>query len=316
MNRQPMVRTRTRRASAVAQAGLSIIELLISMAIGLVIVGALVALYSSTTGTTATAKAQNEMNEDAQYALRLLSNQLQQAGFNPINRDRTTQNAIIGGLPFFACSNGFSNATTAADASLLTCNGSASASGHGLAIAYEADIRNTKPTAGGVPTNCLGNALIQRTDAGSGENYFVAENRFYVKSNKLYCAGVAAVIDEQPLADNVERFEVTLGVAHPTNPTSFVSGYLTPTELGPASGAVTTGVNANLLALTPAQRWGRAVAARICIVMRSEKEILQEATPYYGCDVSAAALVTPTDRYLRKAYVRTIALRNRMANPS
>ena len=237
--------------------GLSLIELMISIVIGLVIVGGLLAMYSNTTGTTAIAKAQNEMNEEAQYVLRLLSNQIQQAGYNPIHRGRATLNTLNGGLPIFACQNGFSNPLVAADASLLTCNGAAVSGGHGLAITYEADARNTKPTAGGVPTNCLGNGLIQQTDAGSGENYFVAENRFYVKNNSLYCAGTETTIQEQPVADNVERLEVTLGTAHPTNGTKFVAGYLNPSELGPASGAVTTGVDASLVALAPVQRWGK-----------------------------------------------------------
>jgi type IV pilus assembly protein PilW len=367
----PQFRSHTRMA------GLSLIELMISMVIGLVVVGALVALYSGTTGTTSVAKAQNEMNEDAQYVLRILSNQIHQAGFNPIQANRTTVNPLTGGLPIFACSNGFSNPTTAADASALTCNSSAVNGGHGLTLTYEADIRNTKPTGGGLPTNCLGDALVQQSvvESGTTYNYYVAENRFYVKNNKLYCAGTEATIQEQPLADNVERIEVSLGTAYPadlivsrtanddTAPTdaemlalvgrtpktgdiamvryntaataatknylygvvawavtsygtSFAAGYLTPDNIGPASGIVVTGVNANLVALTPAQRWGKVVTVRLCVVMRSEKEVLPESTSYYGCDVSGAAVTTSTDRYLRRAYVTTIALRNRMGLPS
>ncbi len=294
--------------------GMSLIELMISMVIGLVIIGGLLAVYSNSTGTTATAKSQSEMNEEAQYVLRILANQIQQAGYNPINRGRTTLNPLIGGFPVFACTSGFSNATTAANASALTCSGTGTSAG--LAITYEADTKNTRPTAGGVPTNCLGNGLVQQTDARSGETYYVAENRYYVKNNALYCAGTETTIQEQPLADNVESIQVTLGTAHPTNGTKFVAGYLTPTEVGPASGVVTTGVDANLVALTPEQRWGKVVSVRICIIMRSEKEILQESAAYYGCDSSAASTTSTSDKYLRRAYVRTIAIRNRMASAS
>lgn len=297
--------------------GLSLIELMISMVIGLVIVGGLIAMYSNTLGSTAVAKAQSEMNEDAQYILRVLSHQIQQAGYNPIQRGRSTVNTLIGGFGVFACSNGFSNATSAANASALTCNAAAAAGGHGLAIAYEADIRNTKATSGSLPTNCLGNALVQQTDASSGDTYYVAENRYYVKNNALYCAGTETTIQEQPLADNVEKLEVSLGTAHPTNGTKFVAGYLTPTEIGPATVAGgTVGVDPNLVALTPEQRWGKVVTVRICVIMRSDKEVLTEATDYYGCDSSAASTVTPGDRRLYRAYVRTIAIRNRMASAS
>lgn len=295
------------------------IELLISMAIGLVIVSGLIAMYANSTSTTAVAKAQSEINEEAQYVLRVLSHQIQQTGYNPIQRGRTTLNAIPGGFTIFACANGFSNPTTATDASGLTCNAAAATGGHGLAIAYEADVRNTTPTAGASPkpTNCLGNALVQQTDAGSGETYYVAENRFYVKNNSLYCAGTETTIQEQPIADNVERLEISLGTAHPTNGEKFAAGYLTPSEVGPATVAGgTTGVHANLTTLTPEQRWGKVVSVRICVVMRSDKQILEAATDYYGCDTSQVATITPTDRYLRRTYIRTIALRNRMASAS
>lgn len=358
--------------------GLSLIELMISMAIGLGIIGALLALYAGTTGTTTLAKAQNEMNEDAQYVLRLLRNQMQQAGYNPIQPGRTVANPLPGGLPIFVCSNGFSNPLTATDASALTCNGSASTGGDGLTVTYEADTRNTKPTAAGVPTNCLGNSLIQQSvvDGSTTYNYYAAENRFYVKNSNLYCAGTEATIQEQPLAENIERIEFTLGTAFPRNlsidriandssaptaaeeltiasilgrsikagdivpvryntagtakiqnyffssvwsttnyGTTFAAGYLSPSEIGPASGLITTGVQADLIPLTAAERWGKVVTVRLCVVMRSGKEVLSDITSYYGCDVSGAAITTPTDRYLRRAYVTTIALRNRMVMP-
>lgn len=282
------------------------------MVIGLVLIGVLISLYSGTVGTNTVANAQAEMNEDAQFALKVISGQLRQAGYNPVHPGRTTLNPLPGGFPVFGCDNGFSNPVVAASADLLTCNAAASAGGHAIVATYEADIYNTIPS-GGIPTNCLGEALPVRSFVESGVtyNYYVAENRLYVKNNTLYCAGVSAATQEQPLVDNVERIEFSYGASSPTTTSRAVVGYLTATELGAATGT-SAGVHAQLTALTAADRWAEALTVRVCVLMRSAKPVFEEDASYYGCDTSALG---PADKYLRRAYVTTVALRNRIGTP-
>lgn len=287
------------------------------MVIGLVLIGALIGLYAGTIGTNTVSNAQAEMNEDAQFALKIVASQLRQAGYNPVHPGRTTLNPLTlnplsGEFPVFGCDNGFSNPVTAASADLLTCNGAASAGGHAIVATYEADIYNTI-ASGGIPTNCLGEALPQRSvvDGGITYNYYVAENRLYVKNNTLYCAGVSAATQEQPLVDNVERIEFSYGASSPTTTSKAVVGYLTATELGAATGT-SAGVHAQLTALTPANRWAEALTVRVCVLMRSAKPVFEENTSYYGCDTSSLG---PADKYLRRAYVTTVALRNRIGTP-
>ncbi|MDP3354647.1 MAG: PilW family protein [Polaromonas sp.] len=303
------LRARTRRRQS---AGITLIELMISMVIGLVLIGVLISLYSGTVGTNTVANAQAEMNEDAQFALKVISGQLRQAGYNPVHPGRTTLNPLPGGFPVFGCDNGFSNPVAAASADLLTCNAAASAGGHAIVATYEADIYNTIPS-GGIPTNCLGEALPVRSFVESGvtHNYYVAENRLYVKNNTLYCAGVSAATQEQPLVDNVERIEFSYGASSPTTTSRAVVGYLTATELGAATGT-SAGVHAQLTALTAADRWAEALTVRVCVLMRSAKPVFEEDASYYGCDTSALG---PADKYLRRAYVTTVALRNRIGTP-
>lgn len=303
----PRAETRRRKS-----AGVTLIELMVSMVIGLVLIGTLISLYAGTVGTNTVSNAQAEMNEDAQFALKIVASQLRQAGYNPVHPGRTTLNPLPGGFAVFGCDNGFSNPVAAADSAQLTCNGAASAGGHSIVATYEADIYNTI-ASGGIPTNCLGEALPQRSfvDGGVTYNYYVAENRIYVKNNTLYCAGVSAATQEQPLVDNVQRIEFTYGASSPTTTSTAVVGYLTATELGAATGT-STGVHAQLAGLTPVNRWAEALTVRVCVLMRSAKPVFEEDTSYYGCDTSSLG---PADKYLRRAYVTTVALRNRIGTP-
>ena len=285
---------------------------MISMVIGLVLIGVLVSLYAGTVGTNTVSNAQAEMNEDAQFALKIVASQLRQAGYNPVHPGRTTLNPLPGGFAVFGCDRGFSNPVTAADAALLTCNTAVSAGGHAIVATYEADIYNTVPS-GGIPTNCLGEALPQRsvTVGAVTYNYYVAENRLYVKNNTLFCAGVSASTQEQALVDNVQSIEFTYGASSPTTTNTAVVGYLTATELGATTGT-STGVHAQLTALTPVNRWAEALTVRVCVLMRSAKPVFEENTSYYGCDSSS---LVAADKYLRRAYVTTVALRNRIGTP-
>ncbi|NDD14198.1 MAG: pilus assembly protein PilW, partial [Betaproteobacteria bacterium] len=56
---------------------------MISMTIGLVIMGAALSAYQGTATASRVAEAQSRMNEDAYAALELLSQQIRMAGANP-----------------------------------------------------------------------------------------------------------------------------------------------------------------------------------------------------------------------------------------
>ena len=66
--------------SAALQSGFSLIELMVSMTIGLIIMLAVISAYLGSAGASRTAEAIGRMNEDAQMALTILSQQLRMAG--------------------------------------------------------------------------------------------------------------------------------------------------------------------------------------------------------------------------------------------
>lgn len=72
----------------VTQAGFSLMELMISLTIGLVITVAALSAYVASSGAGRVADAQSRMNEDAQAALSTLSQQIRLAGSNPVQASR------------------------------------------------------------------------------------------------------------------------------------------------------------------------------------------------------------------------------------
>lgn len=309
------------------QRGVTLVELMISMVIGLVIIGALVALYANSVGANKVSAAQSEMNEDAQFAMNIITSQLRQAGYNPVNAGQTKTFVLPSVHAVFGCSAGFSNATSATSTIALTCNSANPAASGAIAIAYEADVYNTIPS-GASPTNCVGAALTAQTDEGTGANFYPVENRYYVKTGTvngsqvgtLYCAGVSGVpgvrvVGEQALVDNVERIEFSYGSTTVTTAnfttTGAITGYLSADELGPAIGVATSPAHANfvLAGRLAEEIWKTVVAVRVCVIMRSSAPVFEENVTSYGCD---ASVYKSDDKYLRRAYVSTVLLRNKV----
>ncbi len=289
------------------QAGVSLIELMISMVIGLVIMGALVASYAGTTRTNRVAIAQGEMNEDAQYALRLITRQIQQAGYNPRHSATSLRNTLTTALTLIGCDAGFVSTTT--DPATLECRAATALEGGSIAITYEADAFNTVPTSGGTPTHCLGSSAKRQPPLPDPVvTHYVAENRLFVDDAKLKCTGLSAFNKTDSLAENVESVKFDYGVAK-QGAGPAVAGYLTATQIGKPNDPAGTGVHPDLALLSLEQRWTLATTVRVCLVMRSKSPVFDEGVKSRNCD---GELGEP-DRHLRRAYFATAAIRNRLA---
>ncbi|NJS35166.1 MAG: hypothetical protein HC765_00020 [Brachymonas sp.] len=241
--------------------------------------------------------------EDGLYALRILGQQLRLAGFNPVQPGRLTaspsneplRNPAPWGtstLPIFACSSGFANAENTAtftgiSISALTCS-TTNTTSHAIAVTYEADIYNTEPTAApALPTDCTGSSLPMQTTMtvpGRPHNYYYVENRFYVKNNSLFCTGngggTVYAPPTQPLIANIEQLNFQFGVMMPTttNIITIPVGYLDAAQIGSSSGVDAT-ANVNLQTYDATNRWDKISTVVICVLMRSNREILADPAP-------------------------------------
>lgn len=339
-----------------ASLGFSLIELMISLTIGLIITIAALSAYLGSSTASKVGDAHARMNEDAQAALTVLAQQIRLAGANPAQSGRTTAylknpiypTAYLGGnataypgtgtityapstytyalannTPTYAirgCDGTFSNVTGTTTINLkdLTCGGTSTLP-DSIGVSYEADIYNTVKTSASLPSDCVGSKIDTVTitlPAGNSPTSVtttVADNRFYIYKPtsgsstgipSLYCKGNGSTT--QPLVENIEDLQLTYGTvsASTTGTTATVAGYLTANEIENNS-ALKTAIPSS------ANRWGRVLTVRICVVVRSESPIAQadESTAYYKCDGTLDS--TQTDRRLRRAYSTTVVLRNR-----
>lgn len=329
----------TFRARAQCADGFSLIELMISLTIGLLLVWVVFSGYASAITAGRVAEAQGRMNDDAQAALNVLTQQLRMAGSNPAQPGRTDKSrhnpvfnpydpttfvvtpatASPSSFSIRACSKNFSNITSAPSADALTCPAGNASSTNSIAVSYEADVFNSVPATSGMPADCVGSNLAQTQVKFPAETppgpyfYRVAENRFYIDLSSaqvpsLYCRGNGQNGKPQPLVENIEDLQFSFGVVKASTmaadvATASVSGYLRADEL----------TTSPALAALPddAARWAKVVAVRICILARSEAKVASGPTSarYTKCDGTVES--TPPDLRLRRAYTTTVVLRNR-----
>lgn len=236
-------------AFAPLQRGVTLIELMVSLTIGMVIMVAVISAYLGASGASRSAEAIGRMNEDGQTALAILTQQLRMAGVNPSQSDRSTvtigsnlrnnsvplHNTLTNAFAIRGCDLKFSDVTTATagTTSALTCGHAASSTGpDSISIAYEADRYNTVATSAGVPTDCMGSGLTAMSPAPTylksdeattaTATIYQAENRFYIGTSTyvvnptLYCKGNASP-NGQPLVENIEDLQLSYGVVDPAS---------------------------------------------------------------------------------------------------
>lgn len=278
------------------QRGFSLMELLVAVVLGWLVIAALFGLDMAASRAGRLLAAQTQMDEDGQIGLQLLSNELIQAGYaSPLSvnpqADAQGQRRFrrtFEGAPVFGCAYGFAVPGSTGE---VAC-ASAVAASAGLEVRYEADAFNTIPTVStGLPGDCLGNGLSPSLGTGAVS---VAYNRYFVEASssgrpELKCVSRAG--GAQPLVENVEQLQVWYGVATAAHPRQIVR-YANAGAVGDFS---------------------LVVAVRLCLLLRSQDPVLsvEEAQVFTYADCDQAARPS-TDRRLRKAYVTSVALRNKM----
>jgi type IV pilus assembly protein PilW len=287
------------------QSGFTLIELLISITLGFVVIGAVLVMHQTGSAATRMAVAQGQMNEDGQMALSVLAHELRIAGFNPTRNVGGARNDLgQGGWTIFGCDNTFTDETVPL-VSGLTCT--AGAGNAAIALVSEGDdFSGRRTNVANLPMDCIGNGVAGVLSPIDGGTYHAMQARIYITNNAIMCKGSGDLTQAQALAENIDSLVVRYGV---TNAANQVLGYL-------SANAINTAIDANLVALTPLQRWDRVVSAQICVVVMSENRLLNDirdqtdatANPTYrDCD---DALVAITDGRLRRSYRTTVLLRN------
>lgn len=320
---------RVRRAAD----GFTLVELLISLTIGLVILASSLSMYVTSSRGSQMSQVETQMNEDGILAINLIQQQLKQAGYSRqiIPGSGASVMGNYAGPAVRGCDGGFTDAGAAFGS--LTC--ATGAGSDAIAIRYEATVDNTMPTADTPPlaTNCVGNGINAATPsqvapaptpASAAGNYALADNRYLITDAStqpmLSCqgsekSGTGNVIGtSQPLLSNVESMQILYGVA--SRPSAELAATYDPMRHQIISYLNATGVDAlastGVLPNITEDRWGRVLSVRVCLLMRSDQRVGD--VPAGGMSYKDCSNVdkTGTDGYLRRAYITTVLLRNRL----
>jgi type IV pilus assembly protein PilW len=226
------------------QRGHTLLELSISVALGLLIIIATISLYRGQRFAYDRATETTRLRDAASTALDLIGQQLQMAGFVPAGTGQTGESAAL-----FGCSPGRPAGSDAAP----VCETLASRS-DGIVVRYAADTISTWPSSSGLPTDCLGQIT-------AGERIV---NRYYAKASsstvepELYCEGSGKPGTGQPLVEGIERIKF---------------GYW----LKDASFAVDA-------AAISRERWALVVAVDVCVLVRGDIPSATARPRYSDCD--------------------------------
>jgi type IV pilus assembly protein PilW len=296
------------------QRGRTLLELMISISIGLVVIGAVFVVYLGTTASSRQSSANNRISEDAAIAMAILGNNLRMAGYSPPRALFSPGSALVDGVKAVVpdrhyvgpairgCDFGFSSAANVAF-DLITCNPSSSPGPAAFVVRYEGDSFNTIPISGN-PSDCLTNGITANTvSTYDATSYKLVESRFSVDTSasngtpELYCAGSggAAPFTRQPLMQFVENMAISYGIAE-DNLGGNVVRYVSQTQLD----AITPGTTDSL--------WARVVSVKLCLVLRSETRDQNGGGNYIDC---AGNSVASPNGFIRRSFTSVFALRNR-----
>jgi len=329
--------------------GFSLIELMVSLTIGLVIAIAAMSAYLGAASSGKMADAQSRMNEDAQAALAILSQQIRMAGNNPIqagrasvfNKNPVYDSAYVGGTsttygtntftitPTYTLSNfivrgcdgNFNNIKTAGGnldgIDTTTCAATTSTLPDSIGVSYEADRYNTIPTSSGAATDCLGNALTAYTvsfpavtpTVAMSATFTVADNRFFVGTS-------TAIVSPSLYCKGNGGGSTAQPLVENIEDMQLTYGTVSTTATettATVAGYLRADEIANLTT-TPADaqtRWGKVLTVRICVLVRSEAPVATDANAARYDDCHDNQNVAAPDLRLRRAYWTTVVLRNR-----
>jgi len=296
------------------QSGFSLVELLVSMTLGLVMLGALVALFGTSLQTNSQNSTSAQMTEEGGLAMEFLARYVRMAGFSPPLVNASGATVLVNGITTQAtesdftgagvrgCDGGFVDAT--ADWGNLTCQGAGSNAA--IALRFQGDLANTEPSSSpSLPTDCLAQGISPNTQSvyDTTRQVTLVESRFTVNGKaELVCGGNGNRFVAQPLFGNIESLRLRYGIAADGR-SNQVLRYVN-------AAAVDTMVLADGTPASVDQRWARVVSVKICMVVRASTPDQSQPQPYADCDDQTA---TPTDKYLRRSISTVVTLRNRAA---
>jgi type IV pilus assembly protein PilW len=275
----PGIAPRTRYPSR--QTGLTLVELMVAITIGLIVLLAVGSIYLSSRQTYRVQEDNARVQEAGKYALEVIGRSIKQAGANAeMNFSKTATSKLCNVAGTCVAIAGTNGAAAAADT---------------LTVQFYA---NREELNGGawIARDCTGDAAALGT---------VVTNTFDVTGTDLRCTGsVAGVAKTQPLVENVEDFQVVYGI---DKDTSVDPGYQSADQY--------------VAAPTAAQWPKVVTARVCVRIQSANNGLTPSPQKYLNCagalgtatGASAYTTAVAGDLRLHRSFVATYNLRNRVA---
>jgi type II secretory pathway pseudopilin PulG len=345
-----MMTRRLCSSARAAQAGRTLIELVIAMAIGMVIVIGVSALYLSSSGISRTANQISTAEQAGQLAMLMIGDAIKLAGYGEVigsdfeARDQTlfdgahvrgcTGQRFVDPIPAYTYVVGTYTPVPAPD---LTCAGAVA--GDALFVRFQAEPAIAVMTPADADRISVRDCLAQRVDArqlqtidptligrpGSGFTRRMVVNVFQFDpvNNTLDCRGNGAAAF-QTILNDVDDFRVF----YRFDDAGFAIGAAGFTNAAPFGASIRDAAFINGLAGGPVDPWNYVVAAIVCLTVRTSEIGVSTsgntATATTRCPATAAEAETglvltsnTTDGRVRRTFAHIFTLRSRAtASPS
>jgi type IV pilus assembly protein PilW len=316
------------------QGGRTLIELMISMAIGLAITAAVSGAYLSTAGTARVAGEMAGMADTGQISMLMIGDSIRQAGYGEIigsdvsfgaaNIDAYRSQTLFGGGAHIAGCSGARFADDTVNAPV--CGAVVDVNFDSLMVRFQGDTAvapaqgriddclGTQVPLEALPVNHLG--LLRTASRPMVQNvYFGTNNGLSCRGNGRVAIGDAFGVAQQ-LVSNVEQFKVFYGFDD--------IRYTNPNTTGGAS--MRSIRDADYLNARPGA-WDYVVTVHVCMVIRSDPDAgrgmsMRAAYQYTSCPMSPAEasgampVSNAADSAVRRTYNQVFTVRSRStANP-
>jgi len=286
--------------------GFTLIETMVALAIGLAVVGALIAAYLASFSSGRHNDAMVQMTEDATLALNVMRQQVAQAGFS-LPHGVGDGGLVLHAFPAIAGCEA-ANFTDLQASILVPANCGVArpdqATPDSLEVAYEGSVLPGSASngilggsGGQQPLDCLGNSFAKTRDEATGDDYWLNDSKFYVADATLYCHGPGNAAGAA-VVQNVETLQVTYGMAAGAAG-SAGAGQIIYYDVAPHPGS---------------PLWANVVSVNLCVQVRSATRVLEKAAaPTLGSWIDCRnASRTATDGYMRRTFTTTIVLQNKL----
>jgi type IV pilus assembly protein PilW len=276
-----------------SQRGMGLVELMISMVIGLILLGTLVYFYLGSRQISRTHDDLSRMEESGRNAMEIIGKAVRQAGFrldvskalyvNPANNVGAMIGTDGGGAAFGAA-------------------GSATAPSDTLTIRHDpAWIAHATNPIRGSEANCAGANMVSNNnvDTTTGvipPNTAVVEYVFSISNTLGLLCGTAVGAAGGVVVDNIERMQITYGLRDATGAVTIYLPAASAAAADPATSVAT------------AAQWATVAAVRVSLLVRGPSNGItannSQTYTYNG------ETVTSTDGFLRQVYTSTFTVRN------